>query len=331
MQPSHESTDESGKAHASFYRSLSEKHLSLIIFPTEQCNFRCTYCYEDFKLRRMSKETQNSIIKLISKRLPALTSIDVSWFGGEPLLAPEIISNINEFIQSNNDGTIDFSSNITTNGYLMSYELFDAMVALGISRWQVSIDGIGRFHDQTRKLANGHGTFDTIWRNLSATKASERDFEIMIRLHFHPGNIDSCAKTIKEFLHIFNGDPRYKIYLKNISHLGSKNDSSFKVFSWAETKKVKDSLASLIPNIHLWDGVNVFDKMYVCYAAQPNSIAIRSNGRLAKCTVALQSDKNDIGAIKDDGSLEIDHDKMRFWIRGLQSLNKAELACPMRE
>ena len=108
-----------GKGHASFYRSLSDRHLSLILFPTEQCNFRCTYCYEDFKLRRMSEDVQVGILKLIENRLPNLSSIDISWFGGEPLLAPEIISKINGAIQSNCHSELEFSSNITTNGYLM--------------------------------------------------------------------------------------------------------------------------------------------------------------------------------------------------------------------
>jgi len=29
-------------------RSLSPRHQELILLPTEKCNFRCTYCYEDF-------------------------------------------------------------------------------------------------------------------------------------------------------------------------------------------------------------------------------------------------------------------------------------------
>ena len=33
---------------------LASNVLHLILMPTEACNFRCTYCYEDFKLKRMA-------------------------------------------------------------------------------------------------------------------------------------------------------------------------------------------------------------------------------------------------------------------------------------
>ena len=33
--------------------SLTPSLLHLILLPTEACNFRCTYCYEDFRLGRM--------------------------------------------------------------------------------------------------------------------------------------------------------------------------------------------------------------------------------------------------------------------------------------
>ncbi len=38
-------------------RFLTNHHLGLILMPTEQCNFRCTYCYEDFAIGKMSKST----------------------------------------------------------------------------------------------------------------------------------------------------------------------------------------------------------------------------------------------------------------------------------
>jgi molybdenum cofactor biosynthesis enzyme MoaA len=34
--------------------TLSNRIQQLILLPTERCNFRCTYCYEDFVLGRMS-------------------------------------------------------------------------------------------------------------------------------------------------------------------------------------------------------------------------------------------------------------------------------------
>ena len=81
-------------------KALSPHRLHLIILPTEQCNFRCKYCYEDFKVGKMAKFCVEGINKLISQRLPNTSNLTISWFGGEPLLALDIISNISHHIKN---------------------------------------------------------------------------------------------------------------------------------------------------------------------------------------------------------------------------------------
>jgi len=73
-----------------FY-ALRDDVLNLTILPTEQCNFRCFYCYESFKLGKMSKETSDSILKLVQKRASTLKILTIGWFGGEPLMAKDIV------------------------------------------------------------------------------------------------------------------------------------------------------------------------------------------------------------------------------------------------
>jgi uncharacterized protein len=57
--------------------------LHLTIMPTLQCNFRCTYCYENFAQGKMSKEIQKGIILWVRKKMKTLAAMDVGWFGGE--------------------------------------------------------------------------------------------------------------------------------------------------------------------------------------------------------------------------------------------------------
>ena len=78
----------------SIKQSLSSSSCELIILPTEKCNFRCTYCYEDFAIGKMKIETVEAIKKFISARAPSLKFLTLSWFGGEPLLARDVIINI---------------------------------------------------------------------------------------------------------------------------------------------------------------------------------------------------------------------------------------------
>ena len=80
--------------------ALSPRRLHLILFPTEQCNFRCVYCYEDFVLGRMSESTISGILSLLSHRAADLDGLQISWFGGEPLAAYDIVTRISELIGS---------------------------------------------------------------------------------------------------------------------------------------------------------------------------------------------------------------------------------------
>jgi uncharacterized protein len=57
----------------------AEDHLHLILMPTEKCNFRCIYCYEDFSIGRMGRPVIEGVKALIRRRLPSLSSIEINW------------------------------------------------------------------------------------------------------------------------------------------------------------------------------------------------------------------------------------------------------------
>src|SRR4051794_12669234 len=75
---------------------LNPDSYELILYPTEQCNFRCSYCYEDFEIGRMSDDVIAGVKALISKISGRVKSLHLSWFGGEPLLAKGVIQEISE-------------------------------------------------------------------------------------------------------------------------------------------------------------------------------------------------------------------------------------------
>lgn len=68
----------------------------------------------------------------------------------------------------------------------------------------------------------------------------------------------------------------------------------------------------------------------ICYAAKPNSLLVRSNGRLGKCTVAFEDERNDIGYIRPDGTIEVNQMLWRQWLRGSSNFNMCANAggCP---
>lgn len=71
----------------------SKETLSLIIKVTRDCNFRCVYCYENFDNCHLDTNKSEAIVKFVENKLfeEKYKNINISWFGGEPLLNLEAI------------------------------------------------------------------------------------------------------------------------------------------------------------------------------------------------------------------------------------------------
>ena len=162
--------------------------IGLTICPTMGCNFDCPYCFEDHFAGKMTPKVQDDVVSLAERMLDAsgAKEISVSWFGGEPLLAPDIIESLSARLMElaeKRGGT--YSAGIITNGYLLTQKIVDMLASCEVKHAQVTIDGMGPTHDATRRLAGGGPTFERITANLRDLKIP---FEVNIRHNVHEGN-----------------------------------------------------------------------------------------------------------------------------------------------
>lgn len=309
---------------------LANDMLQLILLPTEACNFRCVYCYEDFQYNKMAPSVVRGVKNYLTLRAPELSALTVSWFGGEPLLAREIIDDVLIHVHSllRAHSGIHFFSDITTNAYLLDRPLFERLLALGVTQYQIAFDGPQQWHDKMRKLANGRGTYQRIWDNVTAMREVKGDFKIILRLHVSMENDVAAPQFIDEYRKTFGNDPRFTLFLRPLSRLGGANDPILPVFDAKQGGKAIKALSKCAEE-HRVEHVTLKDVTPICYASRANSFVVRANGRLNKCTVALEHPLNQIGQIREDGSLQIESKKMLPWMRGIQSRDMAELECPM--
>jgi hypothetical protein len=77
--------------------AFTSTKLELTLSPTEKCNFRCVYCYEYSSIGRMRPAVVSGVRNLILRRAAGRKTLQISWFGGEPLLAYDIVTEIGEF------------------------------------------------------------------------------------------------------------------------------------------------------------------------------------------------------------------------------------------
>jgi uncharacterized protein len=312
----------------------SNRLLSLTILPTENCNFRCTYCYEDFAVGRMKKEVVDGIKSLLMKRCQQLDLVSIEWFGGEPLVAKDIVLDISQFMMAMTFASprLRYSSSMTTNAYLLNLETATNLSNAGVRSYQISLDGPKDIHDRSRLRADGASTFDRIWTNLLAIRDSSLPVKITLRIHVAVDTWTSMSPLITDIKREFLPDPRFSFFFKAIERLGGKNDDTIYQFSHDEHEQVMNSLKNeLFGENHHSPQNGDFPDDYVCYASRPNSLIIRANGDVGKCTVALYDERNKIATLQPDGTMKVIPGRLAPWVRGLETLDPVTLACPLTD
>jgi len=148
------------------------KSLHLELNLTNQCNFRCSYCYEFLEEgESFSNKTplfeKNELIAFIDsvrehKNFKAMfDELTISFWGGEPLLEYELIKDLIEYYLPEKD--VKFY--LYTNGF--AYKKLVSLIQLAGDKltWQVSYDGL-KIQNKHRKIINGAPSGQIIRNNI---------------------------------------------------------------------------------------------------------------------------------------------------------------------
>jgi len=303
----------SGQSH---YRS---DILQLTLLASEDCNFRCVYCYEPFARGTMRPWVRDAVKKLIADRLPSLRRLSISWFGGEPLYGFEALQDLGPyFVKISQEHGIRLTSSITTNGYLLTPETADHLLAWGVNNIQVTIDGLPEDHDRLRPTRTGEATFATIFKNLQAFTERSEEFNMLVRINFDPRSYTAMERFLDLLKSTFRDDPRFKVLIRPVGRWGGDNDSALNVCGEEDARRVTAQLSEALQE----RGMGSFDDLrkmgrfgaHVCYAARPYHFIVGADGKLMKCTVALDTDeRNVVGRLTPEGKLDLDLDRASLW------------------
>lgn len=293
--------------------------LELILLASEDCNFRCTYCYEDFQRGTMRPEVRAAVKRLVESRLDGLRELKVSWFGGEPLYGLEAIEDLAPFFAEVAERKhLHYFSHMTTNAYLLTEEVAAKLLSWRVTDFQITLDGLPEDHDRHRMARDGSGTFDTIFRNLVHMSERSEQFTVAIRVNFDRSNAPGLERFLDLLKPRFAGDERFIIELHSIGKWGGANDGDLPVCGRDESHAIQTRLKAAARSLGLnvsggWQpGAGVGTE--VCYAARPYNFIVGATGDLMKCTIDLdKQDHNIVGRLLPDGSLDLDTDKMALW------------------
>ena len=183
---------------------FDSSRLGLTICPTLGCNFRCPYCFEHSQQNSavMTPETVDRLISFI-KSYQNVRHLSIAWYGGEPLLAFEVIG---DFMEKINDLDLVFEgSGLITNGYLLDSEKISRLNNLRINSVQITLDGPEEVHDTRRFLSGGGPTFQRIMKNIDTLMNSSYEGVCTIRVNIDKHNLDQFIALRSALMERFRG------------------------------------------------------------------------------------------------------------------------------
>lgn len=292
---------------------IFDKYLNILILPTEQCNFRCTYCYEKFERGTMSPFTQQNILRFIDERIQEYEGLNVSWFGGEPLEALDVIISLSQsLINICRSHKKPYCAGITTNGYHLSIDVFKLLKRLHVTEYQVTIDGLPEQHDRQRKLSDGKGTASQIINNLLSIKnnVNSSTFRVILRTNFTRPMLQS-ASIFADFLkQTFGDDSRFGIFWQVVEDYGFLPDESLR-----ENFCSINDYTMLMRKYAFNFNNNVFKSAFrpdgsICYAMKRNAFVFGADGVIKKCTCDLENEENCFGIV----GVSFEEEKLNQWL-----------------
>jgi uncharacterized protein len=167
---------------------------------THACNLACSYCYTGEKKRvRMRDEVAMRAVELaFAAAKQAGAKLQLSFFGGEPMLEATTVLAIAETARSQSATTgVPLVLQCTTNGTLLDEALVDRLDTLGV-HLAISIDGTRAQQEAVRPLAGGGSSYDATRRGLDLLLARDRPFDVIAVVD--PSTVHALADGVRELL-----------------------------------------------------------------------------------------------------------------------------------
>lgn len=160
------------------------------VLVTEDCNLRCTYCFENHKKNRMTVEVAEKMLLWLfdNESKNNNQEVGVTLFGGEPCLNEEVcVFIIERGYQLSQKYNIGFNVSMITNCTFLPTPIADTFtkylpkMPLSV---QLSVDGTPDVHDQYRVLSDGlTGSWSMVEKTIPKWKEVFKDHPDSLNIH----------------------------------------------------------------------------------------------------------------------------------------------------
>ncbi len=281
--------------------------LGLTLAPTLACNFKCPYCYETPDSKVMDSEVQSAIVNMADEALNRADSLDITWYGGEPMLAKGLIWEMSQkFIEVCESKNATYGAYMVTNGYLFVKEDLENLKKSKIAAMQITIDGPPEVHNTRRVLHNDGGTFDEIVENIKMLR--EGGIKVNLRINIDKTNIDSVPKLLDILVENKLNDMTISFgqvtaYTEACSSISGSCLNTKEYADWnLEFQKHLVDKGFPATQYPYYPGI----KANYCCADQINAFVVDPNGYMYKCWNNVGLKEEAVGNVKEVFNEDVD-------------------------
>jgi uncharacterized protein len=271
------------------------------VIPTHACNLACKYCYQghgDVLSNTMSEETVRRTIEFIKKNAADTKRLAVNFYGGEPLLYPDIIFEITEEVHRfAEEQGMEFKVSMTSNGTLFTEDIVKKLTRYS-HEVQITLCGPKEVHDTIRVDKQGHGTYDTLMDVIALFEKHHIMFHV--RVDVDQSNYDAVDALLDDL-----NTRGFKGFYIAFCPIGE--DVCYKEME-VDIKEVDPaSLARLFKLAHdkgfKTNPITIHNFVEGCSALLDSFLAVDPYGDIYKCIAAPNYTEHKLGTIDDDGDL----------------------------
>lgn len=296
----------------------SSSQIVLTVAPTLMCNFGCDYCFQgsDKPAGTMELSVQDATAAFVRGRLPAAKHLHVAWYGGEPLLAQNVIVALSErFMAMCASSSIGYDATMVTNGYGLTATVARTLVSKNIKQVQVTLDGPAREHDQRRHRLGGGPTFERIVTNMKSV-IDETPLRVSVRVNVDLRNQDGVIGLLDDLNRRgFSQRPNFRMYFAPVEaitegcHGVVESCMDKSEYARLEARVVRyafDCGLTSLPYPPRFHGL--------CGAIRTNGFVIIPNGDIHKCWDTVSIPEQRVGSVLDPDALFADP-RVQQWVQ----------------
>lgn len=276
------------------------QYMHLTIAPTMNCCFKCYYCFEHQKYNTyINEECLDAIIQYILKQ-KELEKINLTWFGGEPLMAQPQIKMFHEKLIENK---IDISNtNIITTGYHIDKDTLSLFKYIGLSSIQITLDGSKEEHNRIKHFSGCDDVFERIMENISLVLNDAPNIHVSIRVNITRHNMNSFPE-IFNFLSLRFQSKNISVTPAIVKNKMVKNEN---LSSFLSNKEFFQFIMDLYYKYGIVTPFIEYPQNQICECAIRDKMAISFDpeGNAYKCWEKIGDKKYAIGKINKTGILE---------------------------